>query len=68
MVDLETDVLDLIMLECKQVLLSCHEKRKRDVEEDLLDVGLDHEAGLLELHALGQELDGQGESPGSHKL
>ena len=56
-VDLESHILDGVTLESDQVLLTCQEERKRNVEQNVLDVWLDQLSRVLEPHAHGQELD-----------
>jgi len=56
-INLKSHVLDLVLLESEHVLLGCYEEWQRNVEQNFLDVGLDHHSGLFKFHALGKELD-----------
>ena len=56
-VHLESHILDRVSLESDHVLLTCQEERKRNVEQNVLDVWLDQLSGVFEPHAHGQELD-----------
>lgn len=67
-VNLQSHVLNWVLLEGQDILLGGHEQWKRDLEKDLLNVWLDHRSGVFLRHALSQELDGQSESSGSNEL
>ena len=67
-VDLQANILDGIALEGDQVLLAGEEQRQRDFEQDVLDVRLDQLSRVLEPHAHGKELDGQGKGSRANEL
>jgi len=48
--------------------LSGHEQWKRNLEQNILNMWLDHFSGALKGHALSQELDGKSKSPGTNEL
>lgn len=58
MIDLQSDVLNWVIVECFQILLAGHEQWQRNLKENGLDVWLHQFPCFFELEADSQELQG----------
>ena len=68
MVDLHSDVFNLIIVECLHVFLCGDEQWQRNVEEDGLDRWLDELSTFFEFQAHSQEFQGNCKGLGANEL